>query len=129
MYNNESKAKDEDSDQPIEDDAFSKQAFIDELHKHFSDGFDSDKYWNSTHVLSALNALPPIKPRQKQGTWIYDVDITPASPMGPEEINYAGWVCSRCRKFPTDDSDWDNPDNPPVFSFCPNCGIQMRKGG
>ena len=54
--------------------------------------------------------------------WIYDLEITPSSPVGPEEIDWAGWRCRECREAPTDDRDWDNPEDPPLMKYCPNCG-------
>lgn len=35
-----------------------KQAAIDALHTKFRDGFDEDKWWNSTHVLAAIDSIP-----------------------------------------------------------------------
>lgn len=40
------------------DDLISRQAAIDALHEYFTDGFDSDKWWNSTHVIQALMNVP-----------------------------------------------------------------------
>lgn len=37
----------------------SRQAAIDALHTKFRDGFNEDKWWNSTHVLAAIEAIPP----------------------------------------------------------------------
>lgn len=59
--------------------------------------------------------------------WIYDLEITPSSPMGPEEIDWAGWVCDSCKEFPTDDDIWDDPDEPPKMEYCPHCGAIMDK--
>ena len=44
------------------DDLISRQAAIDALHTWFKDGFDEDKWWNSTHVLAAIEGLPPAHP-------------------------------------------------------------------
>ena len=46
------------------DDTISRQAVIDALHTCFSDGFDGDKWWNSTHVLAAIEGLPPAQPER-----------------------------------------------------------------
>ena len=45
---------------PYEDDedTISRRAVIDALHTWFRDGFDEDKWWNSTHVLAAIEGLP-----------------------------------------------------------------------
>ena len=44
------------------DDLISRQAAIDALHTRFKDGFNEDKWWNSTHVLAAIEGLPPAQP-------------------------------------------------------------------
>ena len=48
-------------------DYISRQAVIDALHTWFRDGFDEDKWWNSTHVLAAIESLPSAQPEQR---WI-----------------------------------------------------------
>ena len=53
------------------DDTISRQAVIDALHTCFSDGFDGDKWWNSTHVLAAIEGLPPAQPEQLEQCPIY----------------------------------------------------------
>ena len=61
----------------------------------------------------------------KQGHWIWMVDESPATPVSPYELNWAGWACDHCRKQPDDDSNWDDWDNPPKYKYCPNCGTRM----
>ena len=39
-------------------DCVRRQAAIDALHQYFADGFEEDRWWNSTHVLAALKGLP-----------------------------------------------------------------------
>ena len=39
-----------------------RQAAIDALHTWFRDGFDEDRWWNSTHVLAAIEGLPSAQP-------------------------------------------------------------------
>ena len=57
-------------------DCISRQAVIDSLHSKFADGFNSDKWWNSTAVLNAISELPSAtpqlktEPQQKTGHWI-----------------------------------------------------------
>lgn len=41
-----------------DDRLISFNAAIDALHTWFRDGFDEDKWWNSTHVLAAIEGLP-----------------------------------------------------------------------
>ena len=43
-------------------DLIDRQAAIDALHTWFRDGFDEDKWWNSTHVLAAIEGLPSAQP-------------------------------------------------------------------
>lgn len=62
----------------------------------------------------------------KHGKWIWIVDESPATPVSPYELNWAGWGCDCCRNQPDDDSDWDDWDNPPKYKYCPNCGADMR---
>lgn len=59
------------------DDLISRQAEIDALHTQFRDGFDGDKWWNSTHVLAVIESLPPAEPR-----WI------PVTERLPEDGRY-----------------------------------------
>ena len=33
---------------------------VNELHEHFSNGFDGDEWWNSTHVLTAIERTPTV---------------------------------------------------------------------
>lgn len=42
----------------------SYDAVIDELHKHFKDGFNEDTWWNSTVVLAALKDVPAAPVRE-----------------------------------------------------------------
>ena len=44
------------------DKLISQQAAIDALHRYFADGFEEDRWWNSTHVIAALKELPSIQP-------------------------------------------------------------------
>lgn len=37
-----------------------------------------------------------------------------------------GWRCSCCKDTLND--EYDDPDSPPKFNFCPNCGAQMTGG-
>lgn len=43
-------------------DLIDRQAAIDALHTRFKDGFNEDKWWNSTHVLAAIEGLPSAQP-------------------------------------------------------------------
>ena len=37
-----------------------------------------------------------------------------------------GWRCSCCKDTLND--EYDDPDSPPKFNFCPNCGARMDGG-
>ena len=43
-------------------DLISRQAVIKALHSYFGDGFEEDKWWNSTHVLTAIKEIPSAQP-------------------------------------------------------------------
>ena len=87
-------------EQPSED-CISRQAVLDALHSKFADGFDGDKWWNSTHVLDAVNRVPSATPQPKTGHWTHD---------GGYWKNR--WICSECgHKFYDEQS-----------KYCPNCG-------
>lgn len=42
------------------DDLISRQAVLDALRARFGVDFDYGKWWNSTHVLAALESVPPV---------------------------------------------------------------------
>ena len=46
-------------------DLISRQAAIDALHRYFPSGFDNDRWWNSTHVIDAINSVPSAQPEWK----------------------------------------------------------------
>ena len=65
------------------DDLISRQAAIDVLHQWFADGFEEDRWWNSTHVLAALEGLPSAELEQR---WI------PCSERMPKKTGY--YICT-----------------------------------
>lgn len=92
------------------DDLISRQQAIDALHCRFADGFEEDRWWNSTHVIAALKGLPAVPPERKMGRW-----ILVASGRG-------GYECSCCHEYaPSYRCGEDRLSN-----FCPNCGADMR---
>lgn len=63
---------------PVEcEDAISMMDLLNNLHKHFSKGFETDEWWNSTHVLQTvkdcrpelfdLNYVSSVQPKPKTG--------------------------------------------------------------
>lgn len=60
-----------------------------------------------------------------QGEWIWEEDWLSSTPDNPAECQYAGWVCSQCHEFPTEDDKWSCEDSKPQLDFCPNCGTRM----
>lgn len=89
-------------------DLISRQAVIDSLHNKFTDGFDSDRWWNSMSVLYAINKVPSVKPQEpKTGHWIYK----PKTDLS---------ICDKCGSYcPHDKYGRIETD------FCPHCGARM----
>lgn len=109
------------------DDLISRQAVIEELHQYFSDGFDFDRYWNSTHVLQAIANVPIVEP--KTGHWIEDaktyygelkkrsLGVDEYTPYFTDDI-----ACSEClAKYSVLDNETQ------FFKYCPNCGARMEE--
>ena len=44
------------------DKTISLQQAFDALHCRFADGFEEDRWWNSTHVIATLKGLPAVQP-------------------------------------------------------------------
>lgn len=82
-------------------DPIDRQQAIDALRNHFTDGFDEDRWWNSTHVLAVLK---DVQSAQKKGKWKHD---------GSQWENR--WVCGCGYKL------FFKPTN-----YCPNCGARME---
>ena len=86
-------------------DLISRQEAIDALHTWFRDGFDEDKWWNSTHVIATLKELPSVQPERLKGKWIH-------------QAKFSRIECDQCGKV------FRNTFAPK--NFCPNCGADMR---
>ena len=111
------------------EDAISRQAVIDSLRKRFSDGFDSDKWWNSTIVLWAINEVAPIQPVRPKGEWL-TVELADAPRCIYKEVEVKvdkdGYVndevkCSVCGEWLAGSGEYRTKGN-----FCPNCGCRME---
>ena len=97
------------SPQPSKD-CISRKAVLDSLHRYFAEGFNEDRWWNSTYVLDAINKAPSVAPQpkeesqQKTGHWIEHKH------GGIEHIE-----CSKCKC-------WFLRKDLIRNSYCPNCG-------
>ena len=92
------------------DDLISRQAAIEALHTWFKDGFEEDRWWNSTHVLAAIEGLPSAQPERKRGKWKRAYLDHEAMGERPS-ILYCS-VCNQCIAYPV--------------NYCPNCGARME---
>ena len=78
----------------------SRQAAIDALHTWFRDGFDEDKWWNSTHVLAAIEGLPSVQQERKWET-CFECPLSHGCPKikgctNEQAIEYASQIPSDC---------------------------------
>lgn len=72
-------------------------------------------------AIAALRGPTREQVEKMRGEWEwYDEDI--GSPLEGTEREW-GWRCSKCKTVLPD--DFDDPDNSPVMSFCPFCGVPM----
>ena len=95
--------------QPSED-CISRKAVLDSLHRYFAEGFNEDRWWNSTYVLDAINKAPSVTPQSKEEP----------QPKTGHWIEHQGTFrphieCSEC-------SCWFLREDLPRNSYCPNCG-------
>jgi len=96
-------------------DYISRKAVLDALHRYFADGFDSDKWWNSTYVLDAVNRVPSATPQPKTGHWEWvQYDANP---------NIGNWHCSECSCILRGETN-GGPVRLP--KYCPECGVKME---
>lgn len=87
----------------MKDEYISRQAAIDALHTRFKDGFNEDKWWNSTHVLAAIEGLPSAQPE------------TAKRIVGKSRDGMTLWYqCDMCNE-PVDAQD----------NFCRGCGRRL----
>jgi len=81
-------------------DCISRQAAIDAFHTWFKDGFDEDKWWNSTHVLAAIEGLPPVQQEYKWET-CFDCPLSHGCPKikgctNEQAMEYASQIPNDC---------------------------------
>lgn len=105
-------------------DAVSRKAVMNQI---FYSTDNSGDVVLGSELRERIARLPSVTPIRPKGHWIWVFDETPSTPNSPYEVNYAGWVCSCCHKFPDDICEWDDPDEPPTYKFCPNCGSDNRE--
>ena len=106
----QSEERTEERTETHECDCISRQAAIDALHRYFAKGFNEDRWWNSTHVLDAINKVPSVTPQsetgqQKTGYWIKH-----------KHNGKPYFKCSECLYFA-----------PIGYSYCPGCGAKMQE--
>jgi hypothetical protein len=108
--------------QPSED-CISRKAVLDALHSYFAEGFNEDRWWNSTYVLNAINKVPSIVPQpktegardEKVGHWEWvQYDANP---------NIGNWHCSECSCILRGETN-KGPVRLP--KYCPDCGAKME---
>ena len=72
----QSEKRTEERTETHECDCISRKAVLDALHSYFAEGFNEDRWWNSTYVLDAITKAPSVapqpkkEPQQKTGHWI-----------------------------------------------------------
>jgi hypothetical protein len=105
------------------EDCISRKAVLDALHSYFAEGFNEDRWWNSTYVLNAINKVPSIVPQpktegardEKVGHWEWvQYDANP---------NIGNWHCSECSCILRGETN-KGPVRLP--KYCPDCGAKME---
>lgn len=84
----------------VEGDCISRQALIDALHTWFRDGFNEDKWWNSTHVLAAIEGMSPAQQGYKWET-CFECPLSHGCPKikgctNGQAIEYASQIPNDC---------------------------------
>ena len=75
-------------------------------------------------VQEWLNEQPTVDAVEvAHGRWEWYTDRCEDLFLGCDE-DY-GWRCSHCQ-IPLE--EFDDPEAPPTFNYCPNCGASMRDG-
>lgn len=90
-----------------------RQEAIDALHQYFVDGFEEDRWWNSTHVLAALKGLPSAESR-----WI---PVTERLPEDGAEV----WVTTEML-FEVTRARWHEDSNLWCHPYNSDCLLVLR---
>ena len=82
---------------------------------------------NEDFILAAIREKMERESERPHGHWEW-FDEESGNPIDGQEREW-GWSCSACKDTLKD--EYDDPDNPPRFNYCPNCGTKMDdpKGG
>ena len=109
-------------------DLISRQQAIDALHCHFADGFEEDRWWNSTHVIAALKELPSAQPERKKpvfktGESVYHVSYADGT-GGFEKNKWADWTCPDCGWF-VGEQYIPRRRNQQKCNYCAKCGCAI----
>lgn len=76
-------------------------------------------------VMNDIDEIPAANVREDvQGEWEW-FDQERGTPIDGWDREW-GWRCSCCKDTLND--EYDDPDSPPKFNFCPNCGARMAGG-
>lgn len=109
---------------PIDADAFEK--FIKEKYKD-GEGTDDikDQMLFDLSYQPTIEAVPVV-----HGEWEWFEEWMPSTTENLRECEDCGWRCNQCKTTLYDmvGGYWDNPDEQPKISFCPNCGAKMKGG-
>ena len=81
-------------------DLISRQKAINAFHYYFRDGFEEDKWWNSTHVLAAIEGLPTEQSKLKWET-CFDCPLSHGCPKikgctNEQAAEYASQIPNDC---------------------------------
>ena len=115
-------------------DYISRKEVLKVLHSKFADGFDGDKWWNSTVVLGAINEVPSTQPHPTERTEMHEGDcnskkghwIMPQNDDGMSDPIYYQVRCSECN-FDLDPQTWHQELHQyGADKYCPQCGAKME---
>lgn len=81
--------------------------------------------WSKNQLYEEMQAVPAAVREDVQGEWEW-FDQERGTPIDGWDREW-GWRCSCCKDTLND--EYDDPDSPPKFNFCPNCGARMVGGG